>query len=388
MKKTMIKKSHLTDQARLKVLCDDLCDNIQSLLDTLNLDYKFSYKMISMKCPIHGGDNPSALNIYPEGDSYRGNWKCRTHNCDQIFRGSILGFIRGVLSTQKYDWVKTGDKTASFEEAVEFATSFLKKDLSSIKICNKDREKQNFTNVVNYLNKSVNTENSKITRRDIVQSLQIPSNYYSTTAADLFSVEILKKYDIGECFNPDREMYNRAVAPIYDRDYKFMVGCTGRSIFPKCSKCEYYHDVSKECPTENTYGKYTKWKHSFNFKRENHLYNLWFAKESILKTGVAILVESPGNVWRLEENNIHNSVALFGSSLTDKQKILLDSSGAMSLVIIMDNDEAGEIATKQIIDKCKNTYRIFVPKITASDVAKMTSEQINLEIKPILEKIV
>ncbi|NDC71851.1 MAG: hypothetical protein EBZ62_00150, partial [Sphingobacteriia bacterium] len=38
-----------------------------------------------------------------------------------------------------------------------------------------------------------------------------------------------------------------------------------------------------------------------------------------LKSHTAIIVESPGNVWRLEENGIHNSVALFGSSLSDRQ---------------------------------------------------------------------
>ena len=73
-------KSRLNDQAKLKIVCDELCDNITSLLDSFGLDYKVNQKMISMSCPIHGGDNPSAVNIYPEGDQYRGNWKCRTHS--------------------------------------------------------------------------------------------------------------------------------------------------------------------------------------------------------------------------------------------------------------------------------------------------------------------
>ena len=49
-----------------------------------------------------------------------------------------------------------------------------------------------------------------------------------------------------------------------------------------------------------------------------------FAKEFIKESGIVILVESPGNVWRLEEAGVHNSVAIFGSSLADRQKMILD----------------------------------------------------------------
>ena len=59
----MTKKSPLNDQAKLKVLCDDLCDNIEDLLEHFELDYKDHGKMISMACPIHEGDNESALNL-------------------------------------------------------------------------------------------------------------------------------------------------------------------------------------------------------------------------------------------------------------------------------------------------------------------------------------
>ena len=89
-------KSNSYDQHKLKILSDSLCDNIEELLEILNIsEYKLSDKMIAMNCPIHQGDNPSALNLYYVGDSYRGNWKCRTHNCEEIFKPSILGFVRG-----------------------------------------------------------------------------------------------------------------------------------------------------------------------------------------------------------------------------------------------------------------------------------------------------
>lgn len=381
---TTMTKSHLNDQSRLKVVCDEVCDNIESLLDSFGLEYKSNNKMITMSCPIHGGDNVSALNLYPEGDTYRGNWKCRTHNCEKIFKGSVLGFIRGIISNQKYRWTISGDETCSFKEAVEYATLFINKDLSSIKVNKKDKEKQQFTNIVNYLNNEPTKIISRVTRNQIIKSLDIPAQYYLDRK---YSKEILIKYDVGLCCKEGKEMHNRIVVPIYDNNYEYMVGCTGRSLYEKCINCKGFHNPDSSCPINDNLWKYSKWKHNMDFKSQNHLYNFWFAKQHIFKSGIAIVVESPGNVWRLEENGIQNSVAMFGSSLSDRQKILLDSSGAMSLVVLTDNDDAGRKAAQQIKSKCQNTYRVFIPTISQEDVGEMTSEQINTEIKQYLEEI-
>lgn len=380
----MMTTSRSNDQAKLKIVADELCDDIESLLNYFELDYKIHHKMITMCCPIHGGDNPSAFNLYPEGEIYRGNWKCRTHGCEKTFKGSIIGFIRGVISNQKYGWKNNGDKICSFKEAVDFAAGFINKDLSKIKISKSDQEKKQFTNVINCLNDKPQNSKSYITRNQIIGSLNIPAQYYVDRN---YTTEILTKYDIGLCSRQGKEMSDRVVVPIYDNDYNYMVGCSGRSIYEKCSTCTYYHNPANPCPTGDFAWKFSKWKHSADFKSQNYLYNFWFAKEHILKSATAIIVESPGNVWRLEENGIHNSVAIFGSSMSDRQKILLDSSGAMNLIILTDNDAAGQKAAQQIKEKCQNTYRVFVPTITKPDVGEMTAEEINKEIKQYIESI-
>jgi 5S rRNA maturation endonuclease (ribonuclease M5) len=386
MKQTIVnKKFRSPDQAKLKILCDDLCDNIESLLDGFGLEYKTNSKMISMSCPIHGGDNPSALNIYPDGDSYRGNWKCRTHGCEQEFKSSIIGFVRGIISYQKYEWREPGDASCSFNEALDYVQAFLNKDLSSIKISKSEKDKKEFTNTVNYINAKIENSESKVIRSQIVKAIKIPSKYYLDRN---YSSETLTKYDVGLCDNSNKPMHNRVVVPIYDNNYEYMVGCTGRSIFEKCPTCSSYHDPNHECPTPEKSWFYPKWKHSTELKSQNYLYNFWFAKDHILDTGVAILVESPGNVWRLEENGIHNSVAIFGSSLSDRQKILLDSSGAMTLIVLTDNDEAGKKAAEQIKNKCQNTYRIFIPQISKNDVGEMNGDEINTEIKEYIQRVV
>ena len=180
-------------------------------------------------------------------------------------------------------------------------------------------------------------------------------------------------------------MTGRIVVPIYDDNHDYMIGCTGRSIFDKCGLCSSFHQTGNDCPEDRH--MYPKWKHSHNFKSQNTLYNIWYAKEYIQKTSSVILVESPGNVWRLEEAGIHNSVALFGCNLSDRQKIILDSSGAMSIIVLTDNDEAGQKAAEMIKQKCSNTYRIYIPTISKSDVGEMSIEEIHQHISPFLESI-
>ena len=166
---------------------------------------------------------------------------------------------------------------------------------------------------------------------------------------------------------------------------EYLIGCTGRSIFEKCDHCGAYHAATDACPDIEKRWLFPKWKHSSNFKSQNSLYNYWYAKEHIQKLGYVIVVESPGNVWKLEENHIHNSVAIFGSSMSDRQKVILDSSGAMTIIVLTDNDEAGRQAAIQIKDKCAKTYRVFIPSISQADVAEMTSQQIQQEIISFIE---
>jgi 5S rRNA maturation endonuclease (ribonuclease M5) len=378
----LMTKSPSVDQQKLKILCDDLCDNIEALLDHFNLDYRINDKMITMACPIHGGDNTSAINLYHQGETYRGNWKCRTHHCEKFFKGSIIGFLRGVMSAQYNGWEKPGDDSLSFKDTLDFVQKFLQKNVKDIKISYSSKDKQNFAYVINNLKKDKIHNENLITREKVISSLEIPATYYINRG---YSVEILEKYDVGLCSKLNREMTSRIVVPIYDDNHTHMIGCTGRSVFEKCLKCMSFHDPSYSCPQYSHL--FPKWKHSQNFKSQNVLYNIWYAKEYIKKSGIVILVEGPGNVWRLEEAGIHNSVALFGCNLSDRQKIILDSSGAMSIVVLTDNDEAGQKAATLIKNKCSNTYRVYCPSISKNDVGEMSIEEVNEQVSAFLEKI-
>lgn len=370
------KKSTSFDQNKIKIICDKLCDNIEDLLDHFNIEYKINNRFITMSCPIHGGDNLSALNLYHTGDYYRGNWKCRTHQCEDTFKGSIIGFVRGILSNKHHNWSKNGDSVCSFNEALEYCSNFIELSYDDIKIAKDSKDKTSFINQTRILNICPSQNIKGINRSTVQNSLSIPSNYFISRG---FSAAILEKYDIGECHNNTKEMYNRAVVPIYDVNHSKMIGCSGRSIFEKCTLCNCYHKHNDKCPKDHDMWKYSKWRHSHGLKTQEHLYNYWYAKEYIAECHTVVLVESPGNVWKLEEHGIKYSVALFGTNLTDLQKTLLDSSGAMNIITIMDNDEAGHKATENIYNKCNRIYNIKNLSLPdhVNDIAECSNEELN-----------
>lgn len=346
-------------------------EKIEDLIDCLGLDLNRASKYYVGSCPIHGGDNNSAFNIFHSGYETVGNWRCFTHNCHSHFQPTILGFIRGYLSATKYGWsdFNDSDKECSFPEAVKFLMKFVNcKDLSEINIDEDYEEKrltQRLTSIYNPPDEPEKVLN--ISRDQIRKVINIPAPYFVNRNYD---EKVLDKYDIGYCDSKGKEMYQRCVVPIYNNDYTSIVGCTGRSIFDVCSICNNYHNPLLRCPDDKYAWQYKKWRNNKGFYAENYFYNYWFAKDHIRRTGVAVIVESPGNIWKLVECGINNCIATFGAHLTEKQKLLLDKSGALSLIVVMDPDSAGRTATKTIKAMCEKIYSIHTPDIGLKDISE------------------
>ena len=296
------KKSHLNEN-QLIVISDLLVERIEDIFSLFNIELVRSKKMWYGPCPVHYGDKYNAFDFYDSG-----RWVCRTHGCHRHFKG-VTGLIRGLLSRAKFDWMDVGDDEVSFGETIKWISNFLGQDLNTIQTNDDILEKRKFAANTAILQKY--GKKGDITRQKIRKDLQIPAQYYIDRG---YTKEILDKYDVGLCQDKNKEMKNRVVVPIYDDEMKFL-GCTGRTIYEKCNKCGMYHYGDKYCPDKRYAAYFSKWRHNKGFYINNYLYNYWYAKEYITKSGIAILVESPGNVWRLEENNIHNSVAIFGTSL-------------------------------------------------------------------------
>ncbi len=363
--------SKYKDQAKLNGLTATVLDNIDDIYEYFEVRYKTGEKLIFSPCFIHGGDNKSALNLYYNAD-YRTHYKCRTHQCENHFGTSLLSMVRGGLSHIRYGWTVPGDNEVSFEDTVDFLLERLGVTFAGLKGETHRADHQDFCRLVNTLQET--TSLSGIVTRDYYrENVEIPSQYYLQRD---YSIEVLDDYDVGTCTTYGKSMFNRAMVPIYSDDGIHIVGFTGRSIFEACKKCASYHDPKKKCY------HFPKWRHTKGFEKEKCLYNYWKAKPHILETGVIILVESPGNVWRLEEAGIHNAVALFGTILNDPQKSLIDESGALSIIVLMDNDDAGQKAAERITELCQKAYRLYFPDFSGNDIAELNTDSITSDILP------
>ena len=353
--------------------------NIDVVLNHFDIELNYTDVYLSGPCPIHGGDNKTAFNIFTSGNTHVGNWICYTHHCEKSFINNTIGFIRGLISHSKYNWSKSGDKIASFAETLYLIKSLYDFSIDDTLSTNKTKnilESSAFT-------KTTKEKQDKWSKTSVRSSLSIPSKYYVSRG---YTEECLNNYDIGESNSSIGIFKDRVVVPVYDTDGKFIVGFTGRTKYKKCEACKHYHEQEASC---NGYVHMSKWCHNKGFSKKDYLYNYNFAIESIKKTGVAILVEGPGDVWRITESGIKNSLAVFGSSLTDAQQILLESSGALHLILLFDSDEAGLKAGNSIESSLGRMFKIIKPKLPNGfkDIGEMSVDDVKSFLLPIMEKL-
>lgn len=331
--------------SQISSACSALADSIPEVLKRLNIDYVEYPNRYSFPCPIHGGDNPEGCSIFTDGEDVVGNWKCWTGSCDQDYAQNIFGFVRGCLSSQ------SGEE-ANLNDTYKFCTSICKPKET-------DKDNVNTTKEVKlidiFLKKSPEQE-STLSREEIRSKIDIPSKYYLDRG---FSKEVLDVFDVGDCLEKNKPMYNRAVVPIYDHKDRY-IGCVGRSL----------QEQTKP-----------KWLHSKGFKKE-HLYGLNIAKDTIMKERSIFLLEGQGDVWRMHEAGFSNSVGIFGSSISDDQLIILEEIGVMNVIILTDYDEAGKKAAKQIINKCGRRFNYFRPELNAKDVGDLSVEELQEQLTP------
>jgi len=375
--------SKLLNFQQLNILSQQLVDNWESLMACLGIEMKKGPKAYTSQCFVHGGDKYDALNLYHSGEF--NTWKCFTHSCHEEFTKSALGLLRGILSNKNYNWSQPGDKKATFAETIEFASKCLNKDFSDIKIDHEQLERANFIKTAKLLTKSKPTSSLNLTRPTFRGMIELAPQFYLDRG---YSHEILDRYDVGLCTNPASKSFNRICVPIYNNKYSKIIGVTSRSIFDKCPLCNTHHNPRHKCPYKHQLYLHTKWHHNKDFRKELCLYNYWFAKESIKQTGVAVLVESPGNVWRLEQSGINTSIGVCGSSLTAEQNKLLNKAGCLSVIVCGDNDKAGQNFNKQVAEMCKNIYKIFTFIPPCGDIGEMTVEQVKEQLLPLYNQCI
>ena len=367
------------EQIDFKLANKIISENIDVVLNHFSIELNFFENYLAGTCPVHGGDNKTAFNFFTSGNTHVGNWICYTHHCEKSFINNSIGFVRGLISHNKYNWSKYGDKVASFSE-----TLFLIKRLYDLSI-NKSSSKDKSKNILesSIFTKTSKEKQNKWSKKFVRSNLKIPSKYYMSRG---YTEDCLNKYDVGESSATNGIFKDRVIVPVYDAEGKFIVGFTGRTTYKKCEICNQYHHSETGC---HVYKHNSKWCHNKGFSKKDYLYNYNFAISAIKKTGIAILVEGPGDVWKIHEAGIENSLAVFGSSLTDAQQILLESSGALHLILLFDSDDAGLKAGNNIQSSLSRMFKITKPTLPKGfkDVGEMSIDQVKDFLIPIMEKL-
>jgi 5S rRNA maturation endonuclease (ribonuclease M5) len=326
---------------------------IDVIFNYFGLDYKLGRNRIILACPIHNSDNDISLNLFTEGDTKVGNFVCWTNHCEKE-----IGF--GAFNLVKYLLDEKIGKKHSFQEVANFIQSITGSEFKKITVEEITRKKFS-TFVVEKKISSVPT----ITRNKVRINLKIPAEYYIKRG---YSKEILNRYDIGFCYKKQDELFMRTVVPVYNEEFK-LIGKLGRSTNSQCIICEKYHDKNKACPQNDLEKRWaSKWINSQGFKTGECFYNLWYAADLIRSSQTVILVEGCGDVLRLEESGIHNSLGLFGLELTDTKLEILNKLGVMNLILALDNDPAGREARDKIYNQTLRYFNTSVLNIGNKDI--------------------
>jgi 5S rRNA maturation endonuclease (ribonuclease M5) len=337
-------------------------DNILDILRELNIEVEETSKGLRGVCPIHKGDNPSAFHCILGEEFFA--WRCYSHNCHQKYKGDILGLISGVLNhtrKQAFDWLRKFLHIDTITMAQSDVVKERKRHASKIKTLNR------FANITG--NKAI------MNRKRLRELITIPADYYIKRG---YSEYILNRYDIGYNFKT-----NRVTVPFYDDEYKYVIGFSNRSLYEKCDKCKFHHDPNEQCPEKNK----SKWVNNAEFIKTNQLYNYWFAKDFLKKQRLAILVEGPGDIWKLEEAGFHNAVALCGTTISPTQEFKLLNGGVMAILILMDKDKAGENAELTLNEQLGHAFTICHHKLTYKDAGDTPITVLQNELNPLIEPL-
>lgn len=355
---------------------DRACERIVEIFDALGIEYIERHDYLHCACPVHDGSNDRAL-FWAIRTSH---WECKTRGChkDPVTgpSSSIFGLVRGAMSRKT-------EKEWGFQQAVNFVAQIL--GLEQCQIDEKTAQDIEIAKIVkNHRKKQAAIPSRGVPLATMIPYLSPDKIYYPNRGV---SPEIIARYNISFCNTKGKPMYKRAFFPILDVTGRYIVGWSGRSIYDKCSKCNMHHHPERaSCPDSKCRGMYTKWKHSENFPGESVLYNIWYAKPFISKMGTVILVEGAGDVWALEAAGVRNSVAILGTSLSKSQRLLLQNAGALTIVGMFDNDDAGQEGMKKLERDLIHYFRIFcVTPETVNDIGEMLPKDISEKIGPILQ---
>ena len=125
----------------------------------------------------------------------------------------------------------------------------------------------------------------------------------------------------------------------------------------------YGHEPAKCADKINKWSK-GKWINE-PYQKNKNLFFLDIAKTMARQKNYLILTEGYFDVYSFYDNGLENVVALCGTAISDHQ-VALASRFCDNLVVVMDADDAGKIASEKVVKKIEelglNAVRLFLPR--------------------------
>jgi hypothetical protein len=200
------------------------------------------------------------------------------------------------------------------------------------------------------------------------QENNIVQSYYKTRN---LSSKLIQEQLVGFCPIFSRYEFpllrGRLVVPIYDV-HDNLLAIAGRQIPDlKDQVHNAFWDTygSEPAKCRDRINKWTKGKWlNEPYQRNKNLFFLNKAKNYARKKNYLLLVEGYFDVYSFYDNGLCNVSDLCGTSISEYQ-ISLTSRYCDNLVLIMDSDDAGNLAAKKIISKINefdmNAYQVILP---------------------------
>ena len=170
--------------------------------------------------------------------------------------------------------------------------------------------------------------------------------------------DVIKDFDLGLALGKEMPVYKLLTSKNYSIDSLVRLGLVNqnngytndvfqrRILFPIHDLDGNVVGFTGRIYEESDQAKYINSKESNIFKKGNILFNYHRAKQEIKRKKEVILVEGNMDAIRMYASGFKNTIALMGTSLTKEQVAIIKGLRA-KVILMFDNDQAGEIATYQ-----------------------------------------
>lgn len=269
---------------------------------------------IRTSCPVHRGDNDSAFVVNLETNL----WFC---------------FTRCLMGGDIFDLVDAIYKPPTFKANIIMCCdllglSFTQEELNSVVERDMKEQREFVQHMVNQTKRKQNNPYNL----ELLGTHRFINEYRGFDSSTLNSYEITYVEEI-----------NRVCFPVKD-DNGMVVGASCRAL-------------GNEKP---------KWKH-YPANISTGLL-LWGIDTIDITYDICFLVEGIIDVIQLRNLGIQNVVCTFGANITKHQIELLIKKGITNVVLMYDNDEAGNRATEKFIDKYRYLFNVKVADLFSVNV--------------------